>query len=479
MTATQANLSGTMLAPIDKVHPAPDNVRRTIGDVKELAASIAALGILEPLIVVDRGDHFEIVAGARRHKAAQEARVTEVPIIVREFTDAQRVEVMLVENLQRNDLTPIEEAEAYKRLVELGVRQSDIGARVGRTQSHVSQRLALLRLPDRARKALDYHAVISENGSQNGGKSRLNVLDARELVKLVDHPARLEKVLDRALNKTATSIPVSTQVDAELREAANLVERAKVEAQLRDKGLVVIDWRPGWPAPGPAALREEGQWYGRYVEVPPEAHHDLTCHAAAVNDRCDIVYVCLEPDTHKPKAKATKPEVDTAAEERAEREHTTQALLHAATERATAIRKILASPPGADEIATMAATALGRGDFLMEDNEVWELFLVMLELEPTDDPVPPGLAARAADNPRATVLAAVLADAESRMGVRPHLSWAAPVVEAHIAFLQQHGYTLTDVERARLEHDRKAHEKADCCDGEEADCCQAEKDGDE
>jgi ParB/RepB/Spo0J family partition protein len=135
--------------PIDRVLPAGDNPRRVVDVDTEMVDSIKAIGILQPLIVMvhpDQTGHWLIVAGHRRHAAAGSAGLTTVPALVREFTPVERVEAMLVENLQRKDLDPFDEAHGFRQLTELGRTQREIADRVGRNQSHISRRLRLVDL---------------------------------------------------------------------------------------------------------------------------------------------------------------------------------------------------------------------------------------------------------------------------------------------------------------------------------------------
>jgi ParB/RepB/Spo0J family partition protein len=142
------------LIPIFLIQPARDNVRRDRGQLGELTASIKRKGVLEPLLVDARGDHFRIIAGERRWAAAKLAGLTAVPCIVRKgVDDYERLEDMLVENLQRRDLQPIEEAQAFDRMqTELGYSQRDIAQAIGKSQSYVSKRLLLLTLPAKVRR---------------------------------------------------------------------------------------------------------------------------------------------------------------------------------------------------------------------------------------------------------------------------------------------------------------------------------------
>ena len=170
-----------MLA-IDSLVPADDNLRRRTGDVRDLAASITAVGVIEPLVVSPADDgRYVIVAGHRRHAAAQKAGLAEVPCTIRSLTDAERIEIMLVENLQRADLSAIEEASGYFRLVEHGLSQKELARRIGRSARHVASRLALLELPKAVQDAL--HA-----GS-------LMVGDGQALLALREHPEVIERLI--------------------------------------------------------------------------------------------------------------------------------------------------------------------------------------------------------------------------------------------------------------------------------------------
>lgn len=149
MTATIAPSKTYRLAGIDEIKPAPDNLRQDIGDLTELVASIHAVGIIEPLVVDQNG---EILAGHRRHAAARAAGLAQVPVVVRAVsTAAEAAEIMLIENLQRAGLNPIEEGTGYARLAEIGLTQREIAERVGCNQSHVSKRIKLAGLPAEAR----------------------------------------------------------------------------------------------------------------------------------------------------------------------------------------------------------------------------------------------------------------------------------------------------------------------------------------
>lgn len=147
----------TQMVPLAKLTPSAFQPRVRMDDAKvaELAASVAAKGVLQPLLVRPAGDRFEIVAGERRFRAAQKAGLSSVPVVVRELSDQETLEVAVVENLQREDLTAIEEAQAYRRLMEFGLDQAGVARAVGKSRSAVANTLRLLSLPEGARTALE------------------------------------------------------------------------------------------------------------------------------------------------------------------------------------------------------------------------------------------------------------------------------------------------------------------------------------
>jgi ParB family transcriptional regulator, chromosome partitioning protein len=150
--------------PITDVIPAPDNPRQSLGNLDELIASIRTVGILQPLVVVRQvgPPRFMIVCGERRWAAALEVGLRTIPCVVRELTESQRVEAMLIENLQRSNFTRLEEAHAYQHLLSLGLTQVEIARRVGKSQSYVCRRLLLLALPEAVRQQVDRGEVPVE-----------------------------------------------------------------------------------------------------------------------------------------------------------------------------------------------------------------------------------------------------------------------------------------------------------------------------
>ncbi len=120
------------LVAIDQIDPNPNQPRQVMGDLSELIASIAEKGIVEPLVVRQRGERFQIIAGERRYQAAVQAGLRELPVVIREVDDTEVIELALIENLQRKDLTPFEEAEALQGLAErCGYTHEDLARRLG------------------------------------------------------------------------------------------------------------------------------------------------------------------------------------------------------------------------------------------------------------------------------------------------------------------------------------------------------------
>ncbi|MBB4264517.1 ParB/RepB/Spo0J family partition protein [Roseospira visakhapatnamensis] len=162
-----APASGVRQLPVDRLSPSPLQPRRVFDEagLDELAESVRHRGVLQPLLVRPRAgapDQYEIIAGERRWRAAQRAQVHQVPVLVRDFTDRDTLEVALVENLQRQDLNPMEEAEGYRRLVhEFDHTQEALAEAVGKSRSHVANTMRLLTLPEEVRGLLNDGALTA------------------------------------------------------------------------------------------------------------------------------------------------------------------------------------------------------------------------------------------------------------------------------------------------------------------------------
>jgi ParB family chromosome partitioning protein len=151
------------LVAIDEIDPNPNQPRQVMGDLSELMASIAEKGIIEPIIVRQRAGRFQIVAGERRYQAAVQVGLREIPIVIREVDDNEIIEVALIENIQRKDLTAFEEAEALQSLAtRCGYTHEDMARRLGKSRSSITESLSLNNMPDEA-KNLCRLADISSN----------------------------------------------------------------------------------------------------------------------------------------------------------------------------------------------------------------------------------------------------------------------------------------------------------------------------
>jgi len=188
------------LVPIDRIDPNPGQPRQVMGDLSELIASIAEKGILEPLVVRQRGERFQIVAGERRYQAAVQVGLRELPVVLRDVDETEMLELALIENLQRKDLTPFEEAEALQGLAEqCGYTHEDLARRLGKSRTSVTESLALAGMPEEVRnlcrladisaKSLllqvvrqdspeKMTALIEQMASQGGSATRQQLRDA-------------------------------------------------------------------------------------------------------------------------------------------------------------------------------------------------------------------------------------------------------------------------------------------------------------
>lgn len=148
LTSSAGTPVGRMV-PIDQLDPNPNQPRQVMGDLSELMASIAEKGIIEPIIVRQRGRRFQIVAGERRYQAAVQVGLREIPIIIREVDDAEIIEIALIENIQRKDLTPFEEAEALHGLAtKCSYTHEDMARRLGKSRTAITESLSLNNMPE-------------------------------------------------------------------------------------------------------------------------------------------------------------------------------------------------------------------------------------------------------------------------------------------------------------------------------------------
>ncbi len=210
--ASLDRVRSTKSVPIEHLHPGRYQPRQLFDEdaVAALAESVRAQGILQPILVrrhPERTGEFEIVAGERRWRAAQKAKLHEVPVLIRELTDAESLELAIVENVQRQDLTPIEEAEGYRRLLEeFQHTQDDLAKVLGKSRSHIANTLRLLGLPESVK------AMVMEG--------KLTAGHARTLVGSEAAESLAAEIVSKGLN---------------VRQAERLVQEAKAGTRPRAK----------------------------------------------------------------------------------------------------------------------------------------------------------------------------------------------------------------------------------------------------
>ena len=195
--------------PIDKIIPNRFQPRLTFDEtaLQELAASIKEHGIIQPLVLRNLGDKYEIIAGERRFKASQMAGLTTVPAVISNIDDDKSAEVALVENIQRKNLTSIEEAKSYKNILDKGyLTQEQLAEKLGVSQSTVANKLRLLNLADEVQDAL-----LKEKISERHARALLAVKDPQDQVKW----------LNRILNDRLTVRQLDIELKKELRDSAD------------------------------------------------------------------------------------------------------------------------------------------------------------------------------------------------------------------------------------------------------------------
>ena len=169
---------GTLMVKLSKVEPNREQPRKNFDEdsLQELAESLKQFGMLQPILVQNRGDYYEIIAGERRWRAAKIAGLKEVPVIVRELTDQEIVEISLIENIQRENLNPIEEAQAYKRLLtEFHLKQDEVAERVSKSRTAVTNSMRLLKLCDEVQKM-----VVDDMISTGHARALISIEDPEE-----------------------------------------------------------------------------------------------------------------------------------------------------------------------------------------------------------------------------------------------------------------------------------------------------------
>lgn len=250
---TLENVSRETLVKITQIEPNKGQPRKHFNEdaLQELADSIKQHGVIEPLIVQKKGKSYEIIAGERRWRAARIAGLKEVPVIVKEYSEQQIFEIALIENIQREDLNPIEEAVAYKKLIEeFGLKQDDVANRVGKSRVAVTNSMRLLKLDERVQQ------MLIEDMISSGHARALLALTDPELqyqtaMRIFDEKLSVREVerLIKRLTEAAPEKPKKAEEDHEavyrdLEEKLKTIIGSKVtiNRKAKDKGKIEIEY---------------------------------------------------------------------------------------------------------------------------------------------------------------------------------------------------------------------------------------------
>ena len=213
------NKEGETLVNITKVEPNREQPRKNFDEdsLEELAESIKQFGLLQPILVQDRKDYYEIIAGERRWRAAKKAGLKEIPVIIKNLTQQEIVEISLIENIQREDLNPIEEALAYKRLLtEFNLKQDEVADRVSKSRTAVTNSMRLLKLCDEVQQMIINDMISTGHAraligiedpeqqytiAQRIFDEKMSVREVEKLVKNLGKPEKIKKpvVSDKSL----------------------------------------------------------------------------------------------------------------------------------------------------------------------------------------------------------------------------------------------------------------------------------------
>ena len=243
-----------VLVNINKVEPNREQPRKNFDKeaLEELADSIKQYGLIQPIVVQKKDDYYEIIAGERRWRAAKLAGLTEIPVIVKEFSEQELVEISLIENIQREDLNPVEEAMAYKRLIdEFHLKQDEIAERVGKSRTAVTNAMRLLKLSEKVQQMLidemitagHARAILSIADKEKQESIAMKVFDEKLSVRETE--ALVKRMLEPP--KTAKKSKFSSAEDAiyeslEEKMKSIMGTRVQIHRKKNDKGKIEIEY---------------------------------------------------------------------------------------------------------------------------------------------------------------------------------------------------------------------------------------------
>lgn len=243
--------------PLSEIEPNKTQPRRHFDEdaLNELADSIKQFGVIEPIIVVKKNKYYEIIAGERRWRAARIAGLKEVPVLIREYTKQQQVEIALIENLQREDLNPIEEAQAYQRLIEeFHLKQDEVADRVSKGRTTITNSLRLLKLCDKVQQMViedmltTGHArcLIQITDPDVQYETAMNIFDRKLSVRETEqYVKQIIKSMEAApVPDEAPAAPDLTAIYREIEENLKNVlgTKAVVKAKNKDRGRIEIEY---------------------------------------------------------------------------------------------------------------------------------------------------------------------------------------------------------------------------------------------
>ena len=247
--------SGVLMLRISEVEPNRDQPRKMFNEdsLTELAESVKQYGIIQPLLVQKREDYYEIIAGERRWRAARMAGLKEVPVIVRDYTDREILEVSLIENIQREDLNPIEEAKAYQRLIQdFELKQDEVAERVSKSRTAITNSMRLLKLDPRVQQMLvdemisagHARAILSIEDPEVQYQTASRIFDEKMSVRETE---KLVRTLNAPAKKKSTSLPESDALvyiyqEMEERMQSVLGTKVSVHRKTPQKGRIEIEY---------------------------------------------------------------------------------------------------------------------------------------------------------------------------------------------------------------------------------------------
>ena len=249
-----SDIGKELMVKVTSIEPNREQPRKDFNEeaMGELAESMKVYGVLQPLLVQKKGDYYEIIAGERRWRAAKLAGLKEVPVVIREYTKQQTMEIALIENVQREDLNPIEEAKAYQRLIqEFELKQEEIAARVGKSRVTITNSMRLLKLDERVQEMLIQNQITGgharalltvEDGELQyklAGTIIAENLSVREIEKVVKSLSKKKNPKEKNVEDESLALIFR---DLEERMKSAMGTKVSINRKDKNKGRVEIEY---------------------------------------------------------------------------------------------------------------------------------------------------------------------------------------------------------------------------------------------